>query len=131
MRGRKAKGAAPGVPSEAPECPAWVTGEAAVEWRRVVPILESAGTIHRVDLAILAAYCTTFALWRQSRERVENDGIIVGDKLHPAARFADQCLKQLRGLLDQLGFTPTARKQVLQAASSDGDLLENILNGVK
>jgi P27 family predicted phage terminase small subunit len=129
MRGRKAKPVGPGVPSEAPECPAWVKGEAAAEWRRVVPMLADAGTIHRVDLAILTAYCTTFALWRQAREQVETDGLLVEGKLHPCARFADQSLKQLRGLLDQLGFTPTARKQVLQAASGDGDLLESMLQG--
>lgn len=131
MRGRKPKGVGPCVPSDAPQCPAWVTGEAAVEWRRVVPILEAAGTIHAVDMAILAAYCTTFVLWRTARAEVEADGVVVDGKLHPAARFADTTLKQLRGLLDQLGFTPAARKQVLQASSSDGDLLEDAINGVK
>lgn len=110
-----------------PDPPAWLDEAARVEWDRIVPLLETGSVIHSVDLAVIAAYCSTFSLWAELRQTLTAANVVGDDgKLNPAARYAESLLKQLRGLLDQLGFTPAARRQIL---TSQAVSLEDILNG--
>lgn len=128
-RGRKPKEIVlTGVPSVGPTCPKWIGADAKKEWNRVAAILEPAGIVHEVDLALLTAYCVTFVRWRATQEKLDADGL-VGEtgKLHPLARLSDVMLKQLRGLIDQLGFSPVARRQVIEAAAGDADVFESTL----
>jgi P27 family predicted phage terminase small subunit len=84
--------------------------------------------VQQVDQAILAAYCSTYALFVSVRRKVNASNVTTGGKLNPAARYADSLLKHLRGLLDQLGFTPAARRQILSGTPSQqtlDDLLES------
>lgn len=124
MRGRKPNNRVnPGVGSP-PACPAWLDEGAREEWGRVVPLLSGAGVVQQVDLAILAAYCSTWSLWAEVSATVNAGNVVLNGKLNPAARYSESLLKQLRGLLDQLGFTPAARRQVLQGESGEVSLEE-------
>lgn len=127
MRGRKPHSDA-GRKGDVPVCPEWLDDEAKVEWARVVPMLQKAQVIQGVDLAILAAYCSSWSLWVGVRRGLTAADVETADgKLNPRARFCESLLKQLRGLLDQLGFTPAARKQVLQGEPG-ADTLEEVLS---
>ncbi len=114
MRGRKPNApTTPGV-ADAPTPPDWLLGVARREWDRVLPLLCEGGVVQRVDLAILAAYCSTWALWVACASKLRAEDVVGDDgKLNPLARYTESLLKQLRGLLDQLGFTPAARRQIL------------------
>lgn len=127
MRGRKAK-QQPGSVSHAPSCPGWLDLYARAEWNRIVPLLDAGGSIQECDLAIVAAYCTTFSLWSEIQKTLGAHNIVSpAGKLNPAARYCESLLKQLRGLLDQLGFTPAARKQILMGATHE-DTMEEVLS---
>lgn len=58
--------------------------------------------------------------------QVTAENVTVEGKLNPVARYCDGLLKQLRGLLDQLGFTPAARRQILTGAPKS-ETLETLL----
>lgn len=125
MRGRKPNREGSAASTSVPDPPAWLDGEARAEWDRILPILETGAVVHSVDLAALSAYCSTYSLWSQLRRTLTAENVVVEGKLNPAARYAESLLKQLRGLLDQLGFTPAARRQIL---TGDGPAdLEDIL----
>lgn len=124
MRGRKSNiGRA--AKGNTPLPPAWIDEDARAEWSRVLPLIGA--VVHGVDLAALTAYCSTYSLWSQLRSRLTADNITNDDgKLNPQARYAESLLKQLRGLLDQLGFTPAARRQML---AGDQPTLDDVLGG--
>lgn len=125
MRGRKPNrlGAAPS--GSVPTPPEWLDVDARAEWDRVTPLLGE--VVHQVDLAALVAYCSTYSLWASVRRSLTAESVVTDDgKLNPAARYAESLLKQLRGLLDQLGFTPASRRQIL--TSDEAASLEDILN---
>lgn len=112
---------------QAPQCPKQLSEAAGVEWRRVVPILEAGGVVQQVDLALLVAYCETFSQWWTATQKLATEDVVdEKGKLNPRARYCGEQLKQLRGLLDQLGFTPASRKQILTGANK-GDMLEDLL----
>lgn len=125
-RGRKSSPVVPCSTSQAPDPPAQLSPGALAEWRRVVPVLEAGGAVHAVDLAVLVAYCETFVLWFELRGKVDVASVVVDGKLNPAARYSESLLKQLRGLVDQLGFTPASRKQILTGRG--GATLEELLS---
>ncbi len=45
----------------APACPKWLTPEARAVWRQIVPDLAAIGLLCRVDLGVLAVYCSALA----------------------------------------------------------------------
>src|SRR5919108_3560121 len=63
----------PGVPP----CPSWLEGEARKEWRRITPELRALGLLTAVDRAALAAYCQSYARWRQAEEVLSRRGLVV------------------------------------------------------
>lgn len=127
MRGRKPNPPGMAAKTSVPEPPDWLDKAARVEWDRIVPIITTGAVVHSVDLAILVAYCSTYSLWAATRQTLTAENVVTEDgKLNPAARYAESLLKQLRGLLDQCGFTPAARRQIL---TSEAASLDEILGG--
>lgn len=62
---------------DAPTCPMWLTREAKAEWKRIVPALDAAGILARVDRGILAGCCQAWADFYKATKAVEKDGEIV------------------------------------------------------
>jgi P27 family predicted phage terminase small subunit len=146
---RPAEGAAPaggrriarGLPDRPPE----VAGEAAAEWARIVPELDAAGILSRVDRAALAAYCLAWAELmtaldilnregRTVREPIQSArGEVVGEKikLHPAVRLQQSAFGRVRALLADLGLTPGARQRMEGGAAGGGELPANRILGLR
>jgi len=49
-----------------PDPPEFLPGEAKEEWRRVVPLLSGLRLLTALDVSTLAAYCCSFAIWKQA-----------------------------------------------------------------
>jgi P27 family predicted phage terminase small subunit len=105
-----------------PRRPEWLTGRAAAEWDRIAVTLKTHGNITEVDQTALACYCQTYQRWREAEELC-NSGLVIDGKANPAAKQADSLLKQLRGLLNELGFTPASRGR--QEPPGDGESEED------
>lgn len=78
-----------------PERPFWLSASAIIVWREVESELRDAGYLTRLDGNALAIYC-------------ELQAEFIADP----AGFAPQKLSQLRGLMGELGLTPSARAKL-------------------
>lgn len=83
----------------APTCPAWLQGDALLEWKRIVPELDRLGVLTSVDGAVIEAHCVTYG------EIVAT--VKAGKPLKAAL------LGQLRGYAAELGLSPAARAKLI------------------
>ena len=101
-----------GLGSVGPICPSYITGEARIEWRYIVPRLVKLGFIEKVDRTTLAAYCTAYQRWRQAERLVTSlmvktvNGNIIQ---HPALSIAERSLLTMNKLAADIGLSPRAR----------------------
>lgn len=131
---------------KAPNAPTWLRREAAAEWRRVVPELETLGLIGKVDRAALAAYCEAWAAFHEASQRLKTQGVEIevvkqrffnelGEITHeevdrivnPALRHQRQALQALRGYLAEFGLSPAARTRLAVPDKDQGLDLAAIL----
>jgi P27 family predicted phage terminase small subunit len=112
LRGMAAH-ARPAADAVSPYCPRHLDGIAREEWRRVAPLLTRRGLLTPSDTVALEAYCQQYAAYRACQEIVAKEGLIVqspkGPTLHPAARHAQACLKEIRAFAVEFGCTPSSR----------------------
>jgi P27 family predicted phage terminase small subunit len=108
--------AEPEVVTEAPKCPAWITGEGRKEWKRICDELLRMKVVTESDRAALEAYCKIYSKWRTALLQVEREGIVLdsdnGAYEHPASKIASRCEDQLHRYLCQFGMTPASRSRV-------------------
>jgi P27 family predicted phage terminase small subunit len=109
-----------------PDCPAYLTGEARKEWKRIAAELGKIKVLTMVDRAGLEQYCKTYELWRKCLLETKRHGLIiveplfdrlgneVGSKVseNPAAKMARAYSDQIQRLLAQFGLTPAARTRL-------------------
>ncbi|MEO5369304.1 MAG: phage terminase small subunit P27 family [Magnetococcus sp. DMHC-1] len=99
----------------APPCPKWLLPDAKKEWRRVVTELKIFGLISRIDMALLAGYCQSWARWREAEEILALEGSTTpiasgkGMKRHPMAAQANEALRIMERLATHFGLSPSAR----------------------
>ena len=105
----------------APRMPAWLRPAAKRVWKATIPELVKAGTITRVDVAVLAAYCQSFAAWVHCEDRlwktggptlIKTEGKKKSTYQNPAVfnvhKYRDATMK----LAEKIGLTPTDRARV-------------------
>ena len=79
------------------------------------PALESLGVIGELDEGALAAYCLSYARWREAEAELEREGLVVtghrpAPRKHPAAQLARDYSGEMRSWAKQLGLTPASRQ---------------------
>ena len=111
-----------GAPARPPE----LTGEAAAEWERLAPELDSAGLLAVTDRGVLAAYCLAVADLLAARDAINREGRIIktpvqtsrGDVIghkyqeHPAVRMLERASSRIDKLAAALGLSPAARSRL-------------------
>jgi len=105
-----------------PECPEWLLDDAKDEWDRVAPELHRLGLLTQLDRVALAAYCQSYAKWKQADEWIKENGTVYpirgpdGEVRYlqqvPQVSIANQCLKQIRAFCAEFGLTPAARARM-------------------
>lgn len=121
----------------APVRPDFLDEGACAEWDRIVPELERAGLLTKVDGAQLALYCQAYSRWRkaelklQAAERSEDcgSGMIVRtpngfESLSYWLVISNKAQEQLHRYLAEFGLSPSARAKV-RAHAAQGDLFGN------
>jgi len=104
---------------EPPEPPAFLDGDAADEWRRVVVDLVAMNLLAMCDANVLAAYCVAFARWRAAETSIAerklagraDRGLTIdgGTKQSPLVRIAAQAAADMVKYAAEFGLTPSAR----------------------
>ena len=102
------------IPVAAPQMPDDLGGEAAAEWERVVPEIESMGLLATLDRAVLVRYCRGWADWCELDEKLQATGLLVqgarsGLVRNPLWMMRSDIEVTLEALGKQLGLTPAAR----------------------
>ena len=82
-----------------PSKPKCLTGEAAAEWKRVVPELESSGLLAKIDRPALTGYCISWAAVVRAHEKEQSDTL-------------NLALTQLRQWCVMFGISPAARTRI-------------------
>lgn len=59
------------LPVEVPACPAFLGHLARAEWRRIAPLLKTAGLVTAIDRGVLAMYCQAYGEWALLEQRVK------------------------------------------------------------
>jgi len=99
------------------ECPAWITGDARKEWKRVVAELFAVKICTAQDRAALEQYVTAYSQWREALRLVKREGGWVADQHgntveHPAAIASRRYADLIHKLLCQMGMTPASRTRL-------------------
>lgn len=99
-----------------PTCPAWLTGDARAEWKRVTEELFSMKILTAPDRAAVDAYCAIYGQWRDALRLVKKQGMVLesehGSYENPASKIASRCADQIHKYLCQFGLTPASRSRV-------------------
>jgi P27 family predicted phage terminase small subunit len=106
------------------DAPENLTGDARVEWDRVVEALTSAGQVTEVDRGTLIAYCLKFGQWQELEAEAKKHPFIVrapsGYPIpNPAIGMANRCFALMLKAAAELGITPSSRSRVI-ATSGKG-----------
>lgn len=104
--------------------PAMLTGPAAAEWKRIVPLLGD--RVNQLDHAVLVAYCLVFARFVEAEADIAATGMFVltpnGYRVQaPAIPIAGKALVLVHKLARELGLTPDARSKLPAAPDTDAD----------
>lgn len=113
----------------APAPPKGLSRGASAEWRRVVPEMERAGVLNKVDRGVLAAYCTAWAHMIEAEEILKADGILTdgrdgGKVRHPAWMVYREANRTMIAAARECYLTPTSRLRIPVTPgtrSDDGD----------
>ena len=57
-----------------PDCPAWLLPEAKTEWIRLSEKLNQMGVLTEIDRSAFAAYCQSYARWKEAQEHINSEG---------------------------------------------------------
>jgi P27 family predicted phage terminase small subunit len=112
-----------------PPMPATIADDpvAAAEWERLAELLAGRGVLSPADMAVVAAYCSTWSTICRCREilrpKVDQAGAVVDPylvtnrmtgavKIHPAAGVLSGAERSLVAFAAELGLSPTARGRV-------------------
>ena len=95
-------------------CPEWLSPEAKAEWRRLAPELERLGLLTPLDRSAFAAYCQSFAHWRQAQRVIKEQGhlyVTASGRVQerPQVAIADSSLKTMKAFAVEFGLTPSSR----------------------
>lgn len=100
-----------------PECPPELAGAARDEWERIAPMLHKIGLLSKVDGAGLAMYCAIYARWLEAEAQIRKHGMLIKSPngypmQSPYLNIATQCIKQMRGYLQELGLSASSRSRI-------------------
>ena len=59
-----------------PDCPKWLLPEAKEEWKRLCQKLSEMGVLTEIDMAAFAAYCQSYARWKEALHDIPSSVII-------------------------------------------------------
>ena len=91
-----------------PDCPKWLLPEAKEEWKRLCQKLSDMGVLTEIDMAAFAAYCQSYARWKEAQEHIDSEG----------STF--ETVKGYQQQIPWVGIANTNQKLMMQAASEFG-----------
>jgi P27 family predicted phage terminase small subunit len=104
-----------------PEAPAYLPDYGREEWDHVAPQLWAIGLLTVLDVAPLAAYCASYALWRQASEQLDSLTVETekGElRRHPLIKVVADAASDMVAFSSHFGLTPVARTRIADGIHS-------------
>ncbi|KQS33961.1 phage terminase small subunit P27 family [Dyadobacter sp. Leaf189] len=120
-----------------PSAPSFLSKEAKKEWKSVCIELIQLQMLHRVDLGLLAAYCSEMANYIEAVKALKADGQVKtitrddGSSYSmpsPWVSIKNSYLKNAQAIAGQFGFTPSARTKINGSKKGEGDPFDDMMN---
>jgi P27 family predicted phage terminase small subunit len=97
--------------------PRHLSDDAKAEWKRVAPLLASAGVLTAVDRAALAGYCQAWARWIEAEKMIEEQGYVLAtpsgyQQQSPYVTIANKALELVKTFAVEFGMTPSSRSRI-------------------
>lgn len=89
---------------------------AQAEWGRITSLLTQLNMITELDLAIVAGYCHSFAIWKQANDEVAVKGLFINGNMNPAFRVVNDAKAQMLKFAQELGLSPVQRTRIRMGA---------------
>lgn len=107
-----------------PECPDWLLPVAKKEWERRCDLMNRMGVLTEVDMAPFAAYCQSYARWKEAQEHISSEGsTFETDKGYqqqtPWVGIKNTNQKLMLQAASEFGLTPSSRSRIV-AGSTKG-----------
>ena len=103
-------------PGDLPEPPDWLQGEAREHWFGVAKGLGELQLLTSIDGPAFAAYCTTWARWREAERDIDTHGLfeVTRGQLKARAAFAvsRDLLIAVNKYQREFGLTPSSRSSI-------------------
>lgn len=120
-----------------PSCPGWLMPEAKKEWKRLAEIMTRMGVLTEVDMAAFAAYCQSYARWKEAQEHIDSEGAIFEtekgyQQQTPWVGIANTNQKLMLQAASEFGLTPSSRSRIIASGENPKesvDEMEELLGG--
>jgi len=114
--------------------PDWLNEDGRRIWNRYAPVLKRLGVFKQTDEFAFACLCQEAGRYINLQKKIEEKknyittNVRQGDKSIPEINMANQCLKQIRGLMGEFGLTPSSRSRISVSDDEEKDPIEKILS---
>ena len=114
-----------------PTCPAWLMPEAQTEWKRLAKILSEMGVLTEVDRTAFAAYCQSYARWKEAQEHINSEGATYEtengmQRPNPYVAICNTEQRLMMSAASEFGLTPSARSRIMAASGVNKDDVDEI-----
>lgn len=130
-------------PTDVPTPPKFINGYAREEWDRVANGLALMGMLTEIDIAALASYCQSYAVWRQATEAINKmaasdmltGGLMIkttnGNAIqNPLVGTANKAASDMVRYAAEFGMTPSARTRLSgQSATGTSSKFHGLIGG--
>ena len=120
-----------------PACPDWLMPKAKKEWERLAELMNQMGVLTEVDMAAFAAYCQSYARWKEAQEHINSEGATYEtengmQRPNPYVAICNTEQRLMMSAASEFGLTPSARSRIMAASSANKnevDEMEALLGG--
>ena len=120
-----------------PDCPKWLIPDAREEWEILCEKLNQMGVLTEIDRAAFAAYCQSYARWKEAQDHINSEGsTYVSEngmqRPNPWVAISNTEQRLMMQAASEFGLTPSSRSRIMAASGigkDDEDEMEEILGG--
>lgn len=120
-----------------PTCPKWLLPDAKREWRRLARKMNQMGVLTVVDRAAFAAYCQSYARWKEAQDQLNSEGATYETEngMRRPSPWVAICNTEQRLMMQaagEFGLTPSSRSRIVAGgggSKESEDEMEALLGG--
>jgi P27 family predicted phage terminase small subunit len=120
-----------------PDCPKWLLPDAKEEWVRLSEKLNQMGVLTEVDRSAFAAYCQSYARWKEAQDHINSEGATYEtengmQRPNPWVAICNTEQRLMMQAASEFGLTPSARSRIMAASGvgkDEEDEMEALLGG--